>query len=181
MTNKSYLNRWAFWYENNSNLAPYGDTSTYQVGVDFLKDLAVEDWGCGLGWYKTVHQGPYTGVDGTPSPHADIVADLREYTSKTPAVWMRHVLEHNPDWRDILDNALVSAQEKIVIIVFTPNGDNEQIDYVKALEVPDIALPHAEIAEKIKKAGFDLVNQYTIPTGSFYREETVFLASKIAH
>jgi len=178
MTNESYLNRWAPWYENNSNLAPYGDTSTYQIGVNFLSGLAVEDWGCGLGWYKTIHQGPYIGIDGTPSQHADIVADLREYKSETPAVWMRHVLEHNPDWKKILHNALSSAQQKIVIIVFTPNGNNEQIDYVKALEVPDIALPHAEIAEKIKKAGFELVEQSTIPTESFYGEETLFLAEK---
>lgn len=178
MADNSYLNRWALWYKKNSHLAPYGDTSTYNVGVDFLRGLAVEDWGCGLGWYKTVHEGPYVGIDGTPSEHANIVADLREYTSNTPAVWMRHVLEHNPDWRDILKNALGSAQEKIVIIVFTPNGNNEQIDYVKELEVPDIALPHKEIADEIRKNGFKLVDQYTISTGSFYKEETVFLASK---
>jgi len=35
----------------------YGDDTTYALGADFLRGLSVEDWGCGLGWYRKIHTG----------------------------------------------------------------------------------------------------------------------------
>jgi hypothetical protein len=61
--------------------------------------------------------------------------------------------------------------------VFTPNGDGEQIGYTEELDVPDIAVPHKVIAEAVKAAGFEL-EQYTMPTGSYYKEETLFLGKR---
>jgi hypothetical protein len=174
MTKDSYLDRWGAWYRNDSTLAEYGDKVTYKIGADFLKGLAVEDWGCGRGWFKTVHDGPYVGIDGTASEHADIVADLRVYRSETPGLWIRGVIEHNRDWKLVLDNAVASAQERIAIVVFTPDGDGEQIGYTEELDVPDIAVPHKVIADAVTAAGFEL-EQYTMPTGSYYKEETLFL------
>jgi hypothetical protein len=177
MKTPSYIDRWAAWYSKDSSLAEYGDPATYKIGADFLKGLAVEDWGCGRGWFKTLHDGPYLGIDGTASEHADIVADLREYRSETPGLWLRHVLEHNRDWKLVLGNAVASAQERIAIVVFTPDGEGEQIGYTEELDVPDIAVPHQVIADAVKAAGFQL-EQYTIPTGSYYKEETLFLGQK---
>jgi hypothetical protein len=174
MSNDSYLDRWGAWYRRDSSLGEYGDTVTYQIGADFLKGLAVEDWGCGRGWFKTVHEGPYVGIDGTASEHADIVADLREYRSKTAGLWIRGVIEHNRDWKLVLANAVASAQKRIAIVVFTPDGDGEQIGYTEELDVPDIAVPHKVIADAVKSAGFEL-EQYTIPSTSEYGEETLFL------
>ena len=179
MKNESYIERWKIWYDRDSSLAEYGDKHTYSIGVEFLQGLAVEDWGCGRGWFKAVHQGPYVGIDGTTSQHADIVADLREYKSSTPGLWLRHVLEHNWDWERVLDNAVASAEQKIAIIVFTPNGNGEQLDYTEELDVPDIAIPHKVIAETMKAAGFT-VEQKTLQTGSHYGEETIFLGTKLS-
>jgi hypothetical protein len=177
MTNSSYLDRWGAWYRKDSSLAEYGDRVTYHIGADFLKGMAVEDWGCGRGWFKTVHEGPYVGIDGTASEHADIVADLREYRSSTPGLWIRGVIEHNHDWRLVLENAVASAEEKILIVVFTPDGDGEQIGYTEELDVPDIAVPHKDIVKAMKAAGFT-VRQETMATGSYYGEETLFFGTK---
>jgi hypothetical protein len=170
----SYIDRWAAWYNKDSSLAEYGDKATYEIGASFLKGLAIEDWGCGRGWFKTLHDGSYLGIDGTASEHADIVADLRLYRSKTPGLWLRHVLEHNREWNLVLENAVASASDRIAIVVFTPDGDGEQIGYTEELDVPDIAVPHKVIADAVKAAGFEL-EQYTMPTGSYYKEETLFL------
>jgi hypothetical protein len=175
--NQSYIERWKAWYDKDSTLAEYGDKQTYNIGVDFLKGLAVEDWGCGRGWFRSLHQGPYVGIDGTATRHADIVADLRKYKSSTPGLWLRHVLEHNWDWRLVLDNAVASAEQKIAIIVFTPNGEGEQLGYTEELDVPDIALPHEVIADTLRSGGF-VVDQRTVQTGSHYGEETIFLGVK---
>ena len=36
---------------------------------------------------------------------------------------MRHVLEHNTHWQEILANALASFQKKMTLIIFTPFVD----------------------------------------------------------
>ena len=177
MINDSYLDRWGAWYRKDASLSEYGDTVTYQIGADFLRGMAVEDWGCGRGWFKTIHEGPYVGIDGTASEHADIVADLRGYRSSTPGLWIRGVIEHNHDWRLVLENAVASAEEKILIVVFTPDGDGEQIGYTEELDVPDIAVPHKQIVKAMKAAGFT-VRQETIPSTSEYGEETLFFGTK---
>jgi len=175
---ESFLNRWGLWYERDSSLAPYGDTVTYLIGAAFLHGMAVEDWGCGRGWFKTVHHGPYVGIDGTESEHTDVVADLREYKSKTDGLWIRGVIEHNPDWQLVLNNAVASAAKRIAIVIFTPDGEGQQLDYTKELEVPDVAVPHSAVMDALTAAKFTLIQRYTIPTTSHYGEETVFLGSK---
>lgn len=177
MSGASYLDRWGAWYRRDSSLHEYGDKVTYKIGAQFLDGLAVEDWGCGRGWFRTVWDGPYVGIDGTASQHADVVADLREYRSQTPGLWMRGVIEHNPDWKLVLDNAVASAQERIVIVLFTPDGNGEQIDFTAELGVPDIAVPHTEVADALRGAGFQ-VDQYTMPTTSHYGEETLFFGAR---
>jgi hypothetical protein len=174
MSNDSYLGRWAAWYDKDSTLKRYGDGLTYKLAAEFVSGFAVEDWGCGRGWFRTIHDGPYVGIDGTASPHADVVADLRVYRSSTPAVWMRHVLEHNYDWRQVLDNAVASAEERIVIILFTPDGDERELAFVSDLGVPDLVLPHDTIVEVMENAGF-AVQRETLETGSQYGEETILL------
>lgn len=174
----SYLDRWGAWYRSDASLAPYGDTITYLIGAAFLHGMPVEDWGCGRGWYKTVHRGPYIGIDGTGSEHADVVADLREYRSSTAGLWIRGVIEHNRDWEAVLRNCVASAQERIAIVVFTPDGHGQQIGYTEQLDVPDIAIPHQAVEDEMRAAGFDNVQRYTIPSKSAYHEETLFLGSR---
>lgn len=173
----SFIDRWKPWYEQDDSQKPYGDTLTYSIGAEFLSGMNIEDWGCGYGWYKSVHSGGYIGVDGTKTQWSDVVADLRLYKSNADGVWIRGVLEHNPEWAKILENVCSSAKQRLVIVVFTPNGDGEQIGYTEALNVPDIALPYSAIDEALEKHNFSFV-RHEYKTTSAYGIETVWLAEK---
>jgi hypothetical protein len=103
----------------------YGDDTTVRRGVFFLNEpdiVTVEDWGCGYGGvklYLAPHQ-QYIGIDGSHSKFADKMADLETYRSSADAIFMRHVLDHNPQWSKVLDNALASFTKRMVLILFTP-------------------------------------------------------------
>lgn len=88
---------WNAVYRNATDERPYGQVTTYELGGWWLRDLFVEDWGCGLGWFRRYVDGPgYRGVDGSWSRFADEIVDLEQYRSQVPGLFMRHVLEHIP-------------------------------------------------------------------------------------
>lgn len=100
--------------------ARYGIEETYVKGMEWLAPCAlVEDWGCALAHAKNYRSGAYRGIDGTAGA-ADVVADLSEYRSEVPGIFMRHILEHNHDWRGILGNALDSFTERMALILYRP-------------------------------------------------------------
>jgi hypothetical protein len=150
----------------------------YDIGAGFLHGLAVEDWGCGLGWYRTVHTGPYLGIDGTASRWADVVDDLATRRSSTPGLWLRGVLEHNVEWRAILANAVASATERLAISVFTPEGDGRQIGWTEQLGVPDLALPWQDIDDALTAAGWTFERRTVPAPASYYRFEEMWLAQR---
>jgi hypothetical protein len=168
--------RWHAWYSGLNEPESYGDKETYSLGEEFLSGLAIEDWGCGKGFFSLVHDGPYVGVDGTYTPYCDIVADLTEYTSNTPGIFMRHVLEHNLEWRKVLDNAVASFTEKMVLVLFTPMVTNtKQIAWTSGVEVPDISFSHDDITDS-----FDGV-EYTyrdLKTNTQYGVERIYFLQK---
>lgn len=106
---------------------PYGDVTTYGLAAWWMHDggcALVEDWGCGGGalseWIHRDHSVRYRGIDGSDTPFAHEHADLREYRSVTEGIVVRHVLEHNYDWRVILDNAVASYTKRLAVVLFTP-------------------------------------------------------------
>lgn len=144
----SNLGKWDKSYAGLTEPAPYGDTESYRLGAEFLADCeTVEDWGCGLGWFRRFRSGAYLGIDGSASPFADRVADLETYRSDADGIFMRHVLEHNYAWRAILDNALASFRRKMVLAIFTPwsEGETRELRFVERVGVPDITFRQAEI------------------------------------
>jgi hypothetical protein len=180
MTEGSNVGRWASWYEGLTADEPhhYGDPRTYQIAADHLAPCAVvEDWGSGRGYFASVRQGVTVGVDGTASPFADVVADLADYRSDVPGVHLRHVLEHDPRWLDILRNALASATERMVLTVFTPLIDEtQQIGWTDALGVPDIAFAADDLEDPMLEHGWSWHRQ-TIDapcTVTQYGAETVW-------
>ena len=109
--------------------AKYGQIASYQVAAIFLGDCReVEDWGCGFGTFRRFCLSPtYIGIDGSESAAADLVIDLRKYTSDVEGILLRHVLEHNPiGWRQIFLNAIQSFSKKMVLVIYTPFGDVTQ-------------------------------------------------------
>ena len=111
----SNAGKWEALYRTFSEQRPYGDTTTYEMAANLFAGLkTVEDWGCGLGWFKR-HLDPairYKGVDGSHSPWADEVTDLTKYRSRAEGILLRHVLEHNDAWRAVLTNALASVAKQ---------------------------------------------------------------------
>lgn len=165
----------AFWdamYEsdNATTPRPFGDNATYQLGADFIGELPVEDWGCGLGWFRQFVKGPYKGVDGSPSCFTDEVADLRDYRSQTPALFMRHVLEHNPfEWQMIVDNAVASFTRRMVLVLHTPMTDFTVL--IKDDDVPDVSLSWTDLTSRFADVPF---THEQLHTETFYGVENIF-------
>ncbi len=151
LTDKSMLGKWDGWYKNINTMGAfrYGDTVTYRLAADFMADIdEVEDWGCGTGGFKRFYGGKYIGIDGSANPFVDKIADLREYKSNVDGIMMRHVLEHNYDWKLVLQNAVESFKKKLCLIVFTPFMDEtKEIAHNKkyGVDVPDIAFAKNDI------------------------------------
>ncbi len=115
--------KWNGWYENlkltDCGSFKYGDTSTYEMGYNFLESCdKIEDWGCGAGGFKRFFKNlnKYVGVDGSKTPFADIKTDLLIYNSNVDGIFMRHVLEHNYEWKKILENALKSFTQRMCLV-----------------------------------------------------------------
>lgn len=145
------LGKWDGWYRHvkRSGSFRYGDTITYGLAADFLSDMpAVEDWGCGTGGFKRLYKGKYVGIDGSANPYVDKVADLCEYRSHVEGIMMRHVLEHNYDWRKVLTGAVESFDKKFCLVIFTPFVETtKEIAHNKkhGVDVPDIAFAREDI------------------------------------
>lgn len=175
----SNVGKWAAWYQAAEEPWPYGETTSYEIGAAWLAECALtEDWGCGTGWLRTVlppHR--YRGIDGTASPYCDAVVDLVEYRSTVPAIFLRHVLEHNYAWARILDNAIASFTERMVIILFTPERPvTETIAFRHDIGVPDIAFRLADITERFPPDVTYSVHR--IQSATQYGVETILLLAR---
>lgn len=122
----------------------YGVEESYIAGMKWLEPCSlVEDWGCGPAYSKKYRVGKYRGIDGTDG-FCDLVADLRQYTSFTPGLFMRHVLEHNEDWRLILENAVRSFTERMSLIFFLPFANETRVVSINN-GIPDIEFNRDDI------------------------------------
>lgn len=125
----------------------YGQEPSYIYGMRWLDTCAkVEDWGCALAYAKRYCKGEYVGVDGTPGA-ADVVADLSTYRSESLGIYMRHVLEHNYDWRDILTNALESFTEKMTLVFYRPLKSEQKVIIPK--NPIELDLPEPELRKMV--------------------------------
>lgn len=164
-------------YHERAESAPYGDPMTYELGARWLKDCAlIEDWGCGLGWARFVFRPErYRGIDGSKGPAVDEVVDLRTYRSQVPGIFMRHVLEHNFEWPKILDNALISFTERMVLIIFTPMSFyTHQIAWNPGYEVPDISFSPGSLESRFGDA-IDYVVKDIRTTSQYGTERLYYL------
>lgn len=139
------------WNYGTTPQFPYGDETSYQKAMEFLDGPhIIEDWGCGTSWArKFVKRGRYIGIDGSWSLHCDLVTDLRTYRSSSAGgILIRHILEHNYDWKKILGNALASFQKKFALILFTPFTETTRtIAMSESGKVPDISFRREDLLE----------------------------------
>lgn len=156
-------NKWNNWYKNltkeDIGSFKYGDNITYKLGYEFLNTLdKIEDWGCGAGGFKRFFSDghKYVGVDGSKTPFADIQVDLREYVSSVDGIFMRHILEHNYEWKLILENACRSFNKKMCLILFTPFSDKTHEiahNLNHGVDVPDLSFNKDELITIFDKYG----------------------------
>lgn len=125
--NETWAEWWPDLYSSAERPLEYpGGSVSYRLAGEFLAgDDLVEEWGCATTFGRQFISAPYRGVDGGPSKFVDEVVDLRTYRSKVPKALIRHVLEHNWEWRDILRNFLRSFQQSAVVILFIPLGEHD--------------------------------------------------------
>lgn len=152
--------KWQKFYRGVTKPRPYGDSQSYRLAAEMLADCPiVEDWGCGLGWFRQFlnPRQIYRGVDGTKSQFATIVADLTTYRSEPAGLFMRHVLEHNYDWEKILDNAVASFTQQMVLVVFTPltrETPHRELRYEHDYDVPTLSLNYDRLIESFNGASW---------------------------
>lgn len=174
------LGKWNRWYSliDPGQPEPYGDSPTYQLAADHVQGLDVADWGCGKGWLRRfVPPNRYRGIDGSCSPFADEVADLAEYRTPSPAIVLRHVLEHDPRWREILTNAATAAAQRLVVVLFTPTGpETRQIAWNDDPGVPDLSFAVADLLEILHAWAVD-VREFESPATQ-YGVETILLGQR---
>jgi hypothetical protein len=178
------IHRWTemvgTWRYEGRDKFSYGDDTTYRKGLAFLDGHGtIEDWGCGWAHARTfVRRSAYVGVDGS-SPHADRIVDLRTYVSDVDCIFMRHVLEHNLEWRRILTAALSSFRKRLVLIIFTPFVEATRVlavdRGVTAVPVPDIAFRREELVAHFGGLHW---RQESMATESMYSIEHIFYLSK---
>lgn len=152
-------------YREQMNKWPYDDTPTYPIAGAWVSGHGlVEDWGCGTAWMENfITDAEYRGIDGAWSNWADEVVDLRTYRSTVPCVVMRHVLEHNADWRLIADNFAHSWLTRAALVLFIP-AQPEDLDVGGPdWPVPDIAVSGPDL--------FALLAPDDMPPVKFYTQE----------
>ena len=169
------VGRWQF---GNATPFAYGDDVTYRKGMAFLDGHGtIEDWGAGTGYARRfATQSEYRAIDGSPSLEVDRVVDLRTYSSDADCILLRHVLEHNPDWRRILENALRSFRRRMVLVVFTPFAAETQ-EIASWQGIPDLAFRKEDIVAYFEGLVW---REEAVATNTAYLREHVFYLERPA-
>lgn len=132
-----------------------GDDHSYKLAGLYLSGKGlVEDWGCGTTWARRYIGAPYRGIDAAPTPWADVVTDLTQYNNGgVPKILMRHVLEHNWEWRAVLQNMLNSFTDRAMLLLHLRPGAKDTNMYQTArssfgaLHEEDYYMPGLSLAE----------------------------------
>jgi len=179
----SRLGLWDSFYKDTDRNDMYDDPRTAEMAAAFLnaEDVKViEDWGCGYGGFKTYnapHQ-TYVGIDGSHSQFASKIVELDKYTTEVDAIHLRHVLEHNVEWKAILENALKSFQKRMVLTLFTPFKSKTQViaEYPNfnnsGVTMVDVAFNRSELLSYFEGIGW--TSEEDLKTESQYQVEHIF-------
>ena len=123
-----------YWSKTTADLCTMGNPAIMQEAARFLNVpdiVTVEDWGCGIGQFKPYlarHQ-QWIGVDGCGTSGAIKIEALDSYRSDADGLYMRGVLEHNPEtWEAILRNALASFTRRAVIVLWLPLVEEPEVN-----------------------------------------------------
>lgn len=180
---RSGAGKWNAWYKDipadaEPDTRAYSDGVglTYWMAASFLADtMSVEDWGCGRGGFKKYYHGEYIGIDGSQTPFASKIVDLCTYRTKTESILVRHILEHNYRWKEVLESAILSFERKLCLILFTPFAETTtEIAHNRGhgVDVPDLSFAQSEIEQCLEGLNYTLFKG--IETDTQYKVEHVY-------
>lgn len=183
----SRIGLWDRFYKSKKARKVYDDPATAKLAGGFLNQdniSTIQDWGCGYGGFKDYigEQQQYVGVDGSKTRYADVIADLETYTSDVDAIHVRHILEHNPGWLNILKNSLQSFNKRMVLTLFTPWQDETKViqRYPNfnntGVEMVDIGFARKDIISHFEGIKWSAIEN--IKTETLYHVEHTFLLEK---
>lgn len=181
----SVVGKWALHYSKEPRTRRYGSGATYRKGASWLQDCkTVEDWGCGFQYFAEVMAdvapaARVWGVDGTPG-YADQVADLAVHRPR-PApegLFMRAVLGHNYNWRDVLANALRSFTRRMCLVVFVKLQEYDELDYFHHFGCPVLHLSRPDLEGLLDAARVRWTKEEHPDRSSEYGMETVYYIDK---
>jgi hypothetical protein len=161
MTNA--LRRTPSLYSSTTSPTRYGedDTTYVRAGLFLSGPGLVADWGCGTTYAKRYIGAPYIGIDGIWSQFADVQADLATYDVTTPKILMRHVLEHNWDWRPILHNMLDHFSDRAVLVLFLKPGDKDnKVSHAGDPDWPGLSLDEKDLTSILASPMHNLTFNY---------------------
>jgi len=85
---------------------------------------------------------------------------------------LRHVLEHDEGWEQILTNALVSCKMRLFLAVYTPDSDTDELIREYAAGIHIRRLPTDRITRICAEYGY--VTTYTVASDTEYGRERVW-------
>jgi hypothetical protein len=172
--------KWDRCYKELDQNSPrgYGADVSYEKAAAFFSDVdLVEDWGCGAGGFKRIWKKNYIGIDGSNTPFADRIVDLCSYRSDVDGILIRHILEHNVLWENILRNAIASFRKKLCLVLFTPLVEKtRQIAYHEKNDVPDISFALEDLERHF--SGLIWRMELYRVENSLYRTEILFYCER---
>lgn len=177
------VGKWNDRYKNLdvTNPVVYGDRITYMAAAKFLSDCAeVEDWGCGSGGFM-YYRPDAIGVDGSDTVFAKKkFVNLCEYFTHCESIHIRHILEHDIGWQQILKNAVQGATRKLVVTMFLipvecethireQGGASGVDDSVVTLQIS-----RKEFMDILNDDKIESIESKVLNTGSCYGTEEIF-------
>lgn len=173
------------WNYTGLGRVAYGHPITYSLPARWFDEIGglVEDWGCGCAAFKEyLVRCTYIGLDGSPNEYADRCdVELCEYRSSADHILLRHVLDHNERWRELLANAVASFKRRMVLVIFHDLGPETKIlfrhDSPKFKGVPDLQFKEEDLLSFFRE---HLVRREYIPADeSCPNNETLFYLEKV--
>jgi hypothetical protein len=101
------------------------------------------------------------------------ITDLCQYESRVEGILLRHVLEHNEAWAQVLENAVRSFTKKLCLILFTPFRSTTEVLSRNEYDVPDIAFARPDLERHFTGLRWELFPD--IPSVAHYGIEHVYL------
>lgn len=124
-------NRWNY---NGLGQVTYGHEQSYREPIAWFDELGgtLEDWGCGCcAAREFVKRCRYIGLEGSKNEYADRCdVDLAHYSSNADHILLRDVLDHNLEWRQVLQNAVESFRRRMVVVIFRECGPETKVVFV---------------------------------------------------